>query len=269
MSPFGTRFVFRRPPSPRRNTHRVLNRERLRARILPRAIKNPTARLAVGDKVKDPAVPPRLTRHRCRVHSSTANTVRLLTRALRPRLLVTFRLGPPGPILSGSVSCFYAITAFSPCQRILTRFFKFSARSNPTRAERAPVRTHAHAHAVSLLFRAARQIFSVRFTQMPSAPAQAPFPRTSARAVRKRRAFNERESGRCRKHMRKTAGGTVRSCALGKELSDRIRHVLHRVIIVNFCTCSGYSGHRRMTRREMPAGIRKKTGHKRFTSLAR
>ena len=107
-------------------------------------------RLAVGDKVKDSAVPPRLTRHRCRVHSSTANTVRLLTRALRPRLLVTFRLGPPGPILSGSVSagitpsptlsqsvsrflpvngllsCLYPITAFSHCQRILTRFLNFS-----------------------------------------------------------------------------------------------------------------------------------------------
>lgn len=183
-APFGTRFVFRSPSSLICNTHRVFIRERLRARILPRAIKNPTARLAVGDKVKDSAVPPRLTRHRCRVHSSTANTVRLLTRALRPRLLVTFRLGPPGPILSGSVpagitpsptlsqsvsrflpvngllSCFYAITAFSHCQRILTRFFKFSARSSPTRAERAPVRTHARAHTVSLLFRTARQIFS-------------------------------------------------------------------------------------------------------------
>ena len=132
---------------------------------LARAIKNPTARLAVGDKVKDSAVPPRLTRHRCRVHSSTANTVRLLTRALRPRLLVTFRLGPPGPILSGSVpagitpsptlsqsvsrflpvngllSCFYAITAFPHCQRILTRFFKFSARSSPN-ARRARTRAH-------------------------------------------------------------------------------------------------------------------------------
>ena len=113
-------------------------------------------RLAVGDKVKDSAVPPRLTRHRCRVHSSTANTVRLLTRALRPRLLVTFRLGPPGPILSGSVSagitpsptlsqsvsrflpvngllsCLYPITAFSHCQRILTRFLKFSTRATRT-----------------------------------------------------------------------------------------------------------------------------------------
>lgn len=132
---------------------------------LARAIKNPTARLAVGDKVKDSAVPPRLTRHRCRVHSSTANTVRLLTRALRPRLLVTFRLGPPGPILSGSVpagitpsptlsqsvsrflpvngllSCFYSITAFFPRQRILTRFFEFPARSSPN-ARRARTRAH-------------------------------------------------------------------------------------------------------------------------------
>lgn len=160
-APFGTRFVFRSPSSLICNTHRVFIRERLRACILPRAIKNPTARLAVGDKVKDSAVPPRLTRHRCRTLSSTANTVRLLTRALRPRLLVTFRLSPPGPILSGSVpagitpsptlsqsvsrflpvngllSCFYAITAFSPCQRILTRFFKFSARAAPQRAPSA------------------------------------------------------------------------------------------------------------------------------------
>lgn len=175
--------MFQRLQPPHRNTHRVFIRERLRACILPRAIKNPTARLAVGDKVKDSAVPPRLTRHRCRVHSSTANTVRLLTRALRPRLLVTFRLGPPGPILSGSVpagitpsptlsqsvsrflpvngllSCFYAITAFSPCQRILTRFSNFPPDQAPTRAERAPVRTHSRAHTVSLLFRTARQIF--------------------------------------------------------------------------------------------------------------
>ena len=104
---------------------------------LARAIKNPTARLAVGDKVKDSAVPPRLTRHRCRVHSSTANTVRLLTRALRPRLLVTFRLGPPGPILSGSVpagitppptlsqsvSRFLPVNGFSICHYIIIAFF--------------------------------------------------------------------------------------------------------------------------------------------------
>ena len=145
--------------SPRCNTHRVLCRGEVLAPAACREeIKNPTARLAVGDKVKDSAVPPRLTRHRCRIHSSTANTVRLLTRALRPRLLVTFRLGPPGPILSGSVSagitpsptlsqsvsrflpvngllsCFYAITAFSPCQRILTLFLKFSVRTKPQRA---------------------------------------------------------------------------------------------------------------------------------------
>lgn len=162
---------------------------------LARAIKNPTARLAVGDKVKDSAVPPRLTRHRCRTLSSTANTVRLLTRALRPRLLVTFRLGPPGPILSGSVpagitpsptlsqsvsrflpvngllSCFYAITAFSPCQRILTRFFKFSARTAPQRAPSAHpcahilVRTPYHCCSAP-----PDQSSPVRFTQVPSAP---------------------------------------------------------------------------------------------------
>lgn len=165
VCPLRHTFRVSAPATPHRNTHRVFSRERLRARILPRAIKNPTARLAVGDKVKDSAVPPRLTRHRCRVHSSTANTVRLLTRALRPRLLVTFRLGPPGPILSGSVpagitpsptlsqsvsrflpvngllSCFYSITAFFPRQRILTRFFEFSARSSPD-ARRARTRAH-------------------------------------------------------------------------------------------------------------------------------
>ena len=200
---------------------------------LARAIKNPTARLAVGDKVKDSAVPPRLTRHRCRIHSSTANTVRLLTRALRPRLLVTFRLGPPGPILSGSVpagitpsptlsqsvsrflpvngllSCFYAITAFPHCQRIFAAFFKFSARSSPnTRRARTRAHTCSCARCI-LLSRAARQIFSRALHSMPCAPAQAPFPRTSARAVRKRHAFNKRESGWRRKHMRKTTGGSA------------------------------------------------------------
>lgn len=235
MPPFGTRFVFQRLPPPHRNTHRVLSRERLRARILPRTIKNPTARLAVGDKVKDSAVPPRLTRHRCRTLSSTANTVRLLTRALRPRLLVTFRLGPPGPILSGSVpagitpsptlsqsvsrflpvngllSCFYAITAFSHCQRILTRFFKFSARSSPTRAERAPARAHARdvyccpAPPVKLFPRAFR-------AQMPNAPAGS-FSRAVALAVRDRHAFDKRKSGRLRKHTKPQTGqpGLVRS----------------------------------------------------------
>ena len=201
---------------------------------LARAIKNPTARLAVGDKVKNSAVPPRLTRHRCRTLSSTANTVRLLTRALRPRLLVTFRLGPPGPILSGSVpagitpsptlsqsvsrflpvngllSCFYAITAFSHCQRILTRFFKFSSRSSPN-ARRARTRAHtcSCSHRIIVVPHHPTNFPPVRFTQLPSAPAQAPFPRTSARAVRKRHAFNKRESGWRRKHMRKTTGGSA------------------------------------------------------------
>ena len=80
---------------------------------------------------------PALTRHRCRIHSSTANTARLLTRALRPRLLVAFRLGPPGPILSGSVpagitppptlsqsvSRFLPVNGFSICHYIITAFF--------------------------------------------------------------------------------------------------------------------------------------------------
>lgn len=234
VCPLRHTFRVSAPATPHRNTYRVFSRERLRARILPRAIKNPTARLAVGDKVKDSAVPPRLTRHRCRVHSSTANTVRLLTRALRPRLLVTFRLGPPGPILSGSfpagitpsptlsqsvsrflpvnglLSCFYAITAFSPCQRILTRFFKFSARAAPQRAPSAHPCAHMLVRTPYHCCSAPPDKFStVRFTQMPSAPAQAPFPRASARAVRKRHAFNKRESNRRRKHMRKTTGGSA------------------------------------------------------------
>lgn len=139
-------------------------------------------RLAVGDKVKDSAVPPRLTRHRCRVHSSTANTVRLLTRALRPRLLVTFRLGPPGPILSGSVSagitpsptlsqsvsrflpvngllsCLYPITAFSHCQRILTRFLKFSHRAALQRAPDAYTLVRSHAYVRASILSASSRI---------------------------------------------------------------------------------------------------------------
>ena len=216
MPPFGTRFVFRRPPSPRRNTHRVFIRERLRACILPRAIKNPTARLAVGDKVKDSAVPPRLTRHRCRTLSSTANTVRLLTRALRPRLLVTFRLGPPGPILSGSVpagitpsptlsqsvsrflpvngllSCFYSITAFFPLSTDFDPLFQIFRPIKPRRAPSAHPCAHILVRTPYHCCSAPPDKFSpVRFTQMPSAPAQAPFPRTSARAVRKRHAFDK------------------------------------------------------------------------------
>ena len=180
---------------------------------LARAIKNPTARLAVGDKVKDSAVPPRLTRHRCRVHSSTANTVRLLTRALRPRLLVTFRLGPPGPILSGSVRfvklflCYHRISPLSTDFDPLFQIFR------PIQPQRAPS-AHPCAH---MLVRTPYhccsappdKFFPARFTQMPSALAQAPFPRTSARAVRKRHAFNKRESGWRRKHMRKTTGGSA------------------------------------------------------------
>ena len=200
---------------------------------LARAIKNPTARLAVGDKVKNSAVPPRLTRHRCRTLSSTANTVRLLTRALRPRLLVTFRLGPPGPILSGSVpagitpsptlsqsvsrflpvngllSCFYSITAFFPRQRILTRFFEFSARSSPN-ARRARTR----AHTVSLLFRTARQIFPRALhsnaersrTSSFSAHVSTRCPQAlSASATH----LTKTKSNRRRKHMRKTTGGSA------------------------------------------------------------
>ena len=131
-------------------------------------------RLAVGDKVKDSAVPPRLTRHRCRVHSSTANTVRLLT--------LTFRLGPPGPILSGSVSagitpsptlsqsvsrfppvngllsCLYPITAFSHCQRILTRFLNFSYCAALQRAPDAYTLVRSHAYVRASILSASSRI---------------------------------------------------------------------------------------------------------------
>ena len=56
----------------------------------------------------------------------------------------------------------------------------------PTRAERTPERTQAHARDVYCCPAPPVKFPPVRFTQMPSAPAQAPFPRTSARAVRKR-----------------------------------------------------------------------------------
>lgn len=193
---------------------------------LARAIKNPTARLAVGDKVKDSAVPPRLTRHRCRTLSSTANTVRLLTRALRPRLLVTFRLGPPGPILSGSVpagitpsptlsqsvsrflpvngllSCFYAITAFSHCQRILTRFFKFSARSSPN-ARRARTRAHT--------FSCARYVIVV-----PRRPSNCPSTRVSRTNAERSRRILFRARMRAHSRTASTAVLSKRKCRLRK-----------------------------------------------------
>lgn len=237
-APLGTRFVFRRlpPPSPQ---HASCFHPRAAPRPhLARAIKNPTARLAVGDKVKDSAVPPRLTRHRCRTLSSTANTVRLLTRALRPRLLVTFRLGPPGPILSGSVpagitpsptlsqsvsrflpvngllSCFYAITAFPRCQRIFAAFLKFSARSS-LNARRARTRAHTCSCArCILLSRAARQIFPRALhsnaersrTSSFSAHVSTRCPQAlSASATH----LTKTKSNRRRKHMRKTTGGSA------------------------------------------------------------
>lgn len=110
--------------------------------VLPEEQKTRQQKLLSGTKSWTLRCHPALTRHRCRTHSSTANTVRLLTRALRPRLLVAFRLGPPGPILSGSVpagitppptlsesvtrflpvngllNCLNTITAFFCCQRI-------------------------------------------------------------------------------------------------------------------------------------------------------
>ena len=84
----------------------------------------------------------------------------------------------------------------------------------PTRAERAPVRTHSRAHTVSLLFRTARQIFPRALHSNAERSRTSSFSahvstRTSARAVRKRHAFNKRESGWRRKHMRKTTGGSA------------------------------------------------------------
>ena len=106
--------------------------------ILPQENKNPDSKTMLsGAKSQTLRGHPALTRHRCRIHSSTANTARLLTRALRPRLLVAFRLGPPGPILSGSVpagitppptlsqsvSRFLPVNGFSICHYIITAFF--------------------------------------------------------------------------------------------------------------------------------------------------
>ena len=80
--------------------------------------------------------------------------------------------------------CYHRIfplsTDFDPLFQI------FRPRRAPTRAERAPVRTQAHARDVYCCPAPSDKFFPARFTQMPSAPAQAPFPRTSARAVRKR-----------------------------------------------------------------------------------
>ena len=143
-SPQHAADVFRRLPD--QNTLRVFNRTScfgaFRFAVLPKEQKTRQQKLLSGTKSWTLRCHPALTRHRCRTHSSTANTVRLLTRALRPRLLVAFRLGPPGPILSGSVpagitppptlsesvtrflpvngllSCLNTITAFFCCQRI-------------------------------------------------------------------------------------------------------------------------------------------------------
>ena len=204
----------RRLPPPARPKHASCFQPNIRSdafgfAVLPKEQKTRQQKLLSGTKSWTLRCHPALTRHRCRTHSSTANTVRLLTRALRPRLLVAFRLGPPGPILSGSVpagitppptlsqsvsrflpvngllSCFYAITAFPRCQRIFAAFLKFSARTAPQRSPGA----HPLALVRTLNYCCAApsdKFFPARFTQMPSAPAQAPFPRTSARAVRKR-----------------------------------------------------------------------------------
>lgn len=152
LSPQHAADVFRRLLD--QNTLRVFNRtscfDAFGFAVLPKEQKNRQQKLLSGTKSWTLRCHPALTRHRCRTHSSTANTVRLLTRALRPRLLVAFRLGPPGPILSGSVpaditppptlsesvtrflpvngllSCLNTITAFFCCQRIFfssTTFF--------------------------------------------------------------------------------------------------------------------------------------------------
>ena len=80
--------------------------------------------------------------------------------------------------------CYHRIfplsTDFDPLFQI------FCPRRAPTRAERTPVRTQAHARDVYCCTAPPDKFSPVRFTQLPSAPAQAPFPRTSARAARKR-----------------------------------------------------------------------------------
>ena len=163
---------------------------------------------------------------------------------------------------------------FHTVNGFLRHFSNFPPDQAPTRAERAPVRTHARAHTISLLFRTARQIF-------PRAlHSNAERSRTSS--------FSAHVSTRCPQALsasathltREKAAGAENTCAKPQaDQHDLVRSTkscptaygmfLRRMIIVNFCTCSGYSGHRRKTRRDMPAGIRKKTGHKRFTNLAR
>ncbi len=82
-----------------------------------------------------------------------------------------------------------------------------------TRAERTPVRTQAHARDVYCCTAPPDKFSPVRFTQVPSAPHKLLFRARqhalSASAVRKRHAFNKRESGWRRKHMRNTTGGSA------------------------------------------------------------
>ena len=140
-----------------------------------RTNKNPDSKdLLSGDKVKDSAVPPPLDTASlprplidCQ-HSqaSYASFTSSATRHLSPRPL----RGPyyrgsvsagitPSPTLSQSVSrflpvngllnCLYPITAFSHCQRILTRFLNFSyhARRFNMRDAYTLVRSHAYVRA--------------------------------------------------------------------------------------------------------------------------
>lgn len=120
---------------------------RIRVCSFAKGTKNRQQKLLSGTKSWTLRCHPALTRHRCRTHSSTANTVRLLTRALRPRLLVAFRLGPPGPILSGSVpagitpppTLSESVTRFLPvngllsCLNTITAFFAVNGFFAPLR----------------------------------------------------------------------------------------------------------------------------------------
>ena len=158
--------------------------------VLPQENKNPDSKnMLSGTKSRTLRCHPALTRHRCRIHSSTANTARLLTRALRPRLLVAFRLGPPGPILSGSVpagitppptlsqsvSRFLPVNGFSICHYIITAFF---ACQRIFRADRVflllTTGFPAYAPHFCTLLAAARRFGSFRAhrARISSAPAQ-------------------------------------------------------------------------------------------------
>ena len=89
--------------------------------------------------------------------------------------------------VNGLLSCFYSITAFFPLSTDFDPLFQIFRTIKPQRAPSAHLCAHRLMRILYYCCAAPFDKFSpVRFTQMPSASAQAPFPRTSARAVRKR-----------------------------------------------------------------------------------